>query len=173
MTKKTAHQLTNNQKGLTLILIIVIVTVVAIVSFLAYETFSAKSNNPPNLQQITSTRPRSKAPGVITQVVLATGIDPKTGTAVNPTNTFAKTDQVIYAVVSLKNPKVGTKIEYTRYLNDKFLDNRSLTTTKATTNNVIFDWQLRKPGTTHLLGNYRVKVYTDGIFEKEVKYQVK
>ena len=44
--------------------------------------------------------------------------------------------------------------------------------TKANTNNVSFNWTLKKLGTTHLAGNYKVKVYTNGVFEKETTYIV-
>jgi len=75
-------------------------------------------------------------------------------------------------VLTLKNPKVGTKFEYVRYLNGKFLDNGNLTMKKANTNNVSFGWTLKKTGATHLVGTYRVKVYTNGVFEKETTYIV-
>ncbi len=169
MNKYIARQFLNSQKGFTPLTVILIAAALLAVSFLAYRAFMPqKPQNAP--QQIT--KPRSKAPGVITQVVTAKAIDSKTGQAASPTSTFSKTDPVIYSVVTLNNPKVGTKIEYSRYLNGKFLDNRSLPVVKASTSNVIFDWALSKPGAVRLVGNYKVKVYTNGIFEKEIKYQV-
>lgn len=119
------------------------------------------------------TKPRSKKiPDIITNIVTAKGIDPKTGEAVNPTSILLTTDKSIYVVATLQNAKVGTKIEYVRYLNNKFLDNRSITITKPNTNNTSFVWTLKKPGATHPIGNYRVKVYSNGIFEKETSYTV-
>ncbi len=170
MNKYTARQLPNNQKGFTPLVIIVAVAAFLAVSYLTYQAFVAQPKGQNTPQQIT--KPRSKAPGMITQVVTTKAIDSKTGQAVSPTNTFSKTDRVIYLVIALKNPTVGTKIEYTRYLNGKFLDNRSLTVARANTNNIIFDWTLNKPGAAHLAGNYKVKVYTNGIFEKEINYLV-
>ena len=119
------------------------------------------------------TKPRSKIPGMIVSVVTAKGIDPKTGEAVNPTSIFSTTDKSIYVVATLQNTKVGTRIEYVRYLNNKFLDNRSITVTKPSTNNTSFVWTLKKIGATHPVGNYRVKVYSNGIFEKETSYAVR
>lgn len=116
---------------------------------------------------------RSKAPGVIVSVVNAKGVDPKTGEALNPVTTFLSTDKSIYAVTTLKNAKIGTYIEYVRYLNGKFLDNRSVKITKANTNNVSFVWTLKNSTAAHPAGEYRVKVYTNGIFEKEISYTVK
>ncbi len=159
------------QKGFTPLLIVFLVVVVAGISYLGYRSVTSKpipqNNYQPTPQKIpgqksatTSSEPRSKAPGVIIQVVVARGVD--------PASQFSKTDKAIYLVLTLKNPKVGTKFEYTRYLNGKFLDNGNLTTKKANTNNVSFNWTLKKPGATHLVGNYKVKVYTYGVFEKEV-----
>ncbi len=118
------------------------------------------------------TKPRSKAPGIIVSIVTAKGVDPKTGEAVKPTTIFLTTDKNIYAVTTLKNAKVGTRIEYVRYLNNKFLDNRSIRITKLNTNNTSFVWALKNSTSTHPVGQYKVKVYTNGIFEKEISYIV-
>ncbi len=107
-----------------------------------------------------------------TQIILTKTIDPKTGLATSPASTFSKKDPTIYSVVALNNPSLGTKVEYVRYLNGKFLDNRNATTTKASDKNIIFDWKLNKPGATRLSGVYKVKIYTNGVFEKEVNYTV-
>lgn len=115
---------------------------------------------------------RSKAPGIVINVVMAKGVDPKTGEAINPTTVFLSTDKSIYAVATLLNAKVGTKIEYVRYLNNKFLDNRSITITKLNTNNTSFVWTLKNSTATHPVGQYTVKIYTNGIFEKETSYTV-
>ncbi len=119
------------------------------------------------------TLPRSKAPGIIVNIVTAKGIDPKTGEAVNPTTTFLTTDKRIYAVTTLQNAKVGTKIEYVRYINNKFLDNRSITITKPNTNNTSFVWSLKNSTAARLVGEYKVKLYTNGIFEKETSFTVR
>ncbi len=121
---------------------------------------------------INPTLPRSKALGVITKVVTAKDISPTTGEAVNPTSAFLQTDKNIFLVLSLKNPKVGTKFEFVRYLNKVYLDKGSLPVTKATTDNISFVWSLKKASATHQVGRYRVKVYTSGVFEKEIYYTV-
>lgn len=174
-----------NQKGFALLLIILLVVVAAGVSYLGYRLFMTKpqisSQNtyqqtpqkPPEQKSVTSNSPpRSKASGVITQVVTAKGVDLKTGEAINPISQFSKTDKTIFVVLTLKNPKVGTKFEYVRYLNGKFLDHGNLTISKASTNNVSFNWILKKPGLAHPIGNYKVKVYTNGVFEKDINYIV-
>ncbi len=118
------------------------------------------------------TKPRSKAPGIIISVITAKGVDPKTGEAINPTTIFLSTDKSIYAVTTLQNAKIGTRIEYVRYLNNKFLDNRSIKIKKPNTNNTSFVWTLKNSTASHPVGTYGVKVYTNGIFEKEITYTV-
>lgn len=118
------------------------------------------------------TKLRSKTPGIIVNVATAKGVDLKTGEAVSPTTVFLATDKSIYVVMTLRNVKVGTRIAYTRYLNNKFIDNRSMAITKSNTNNTNFIWTLKKLGATHPVGNYLVKTYTNGVFEKETTYIV-
>ncbi len=175
MVKESAHH--TNQKGFTPLVVLLLIVAVLGVGYAGYKSLST-SSQPPNQKIIatpqpknsTTPIPRSKAPGIVTQVSLSTTLDPKTGLTVNPASVFSKTDPTIYAVVTLSNPPVGTKIEYVRYLNGKLLDNRSTSTTKVTAKSIVFDWKLKKPGATHLVGNYRVKIYTNGVFEKETSY---
>ena len=118
------------------------------------------------------TLPRSKAPGVITAAATATALDLRGG-ALSPAATFTQTDKTIYLVLTLNNPKLGTKFEYIRYLNGKYLDDGTLQITKPNTTNTSFMWSLKTPGARHLTGSYRVKVYTNGVFEKETSYMVR
>lgn len=117
------------------------------------------------------TLPRSKPLGVVTKLTLASSLDTQGYTA-SPSTTFATTDKTIYLITTLTKPIIGTKIEYTRYLNGKFLDGRALKIVKPNVTNASFVWSLKKPGAKHLPGNYRVKVYTNGVFEKEISYTV-
>jgi len=117
------------------------------------------------------TLPRSKTQGVITNVMTASSLDAQ-GKAVVPATAFAKTDKDIYLVLNVNKPKIGTKIEYIRYFNGKYLDNGVNKILKLNVTNTSFAWSLKKPGATHLVGTYKVKVYTNGIFEKETSYTV-
>jgi hypothetical protein len=114
---------------------------------------------------------RSKSPGIITQVFMSRSIDAKSGAALTPTAIFFTKDKQIHAVLSLNNPPVGTRIEYNRYLNGKYLDRRSISITKANTTKSLFNWDL-KSSKSRLKGEYRIKFYTNGIFEKEISYTV-
>ncbi|GEM_PF-1083931 len=119
----------------------------------------------------TSTLPRSKAPGIITNVVTASALNAQ-GAAASISSSFTKTDSTIYLVLTVNKPKVGTKIEYIRYLNGKYLDSGTNKILKPNVSYTSFVWSLKKPGAAHLLGTYKVKVYTNGIFEKETSYIV-
>ena len=131
----------------------------------------------PTIQQPTPTftpkptLPRSKAPGVITNVMTSSSLDAQ-GKALTPTTTFAKTDKNIYLALTLNKPKIGTKVEYIRYLNGKYLDSGTNKILKPNVTNTSFIWSLKKTGAMHLVGIYKVKVYTNGVFEKETSYTV-
>ncbi len=129
--------------------------------------------SPINIPTAKPTLLRSIAPGIITKVLTAKSTDPTTGEAVNPTTSFTLTDKNIFLVLSLKSPKVGLKFEYVRYINNVYLDKGSLVVTKPSTNNLSFVWTLKKVGSTHQAGQYRVKVYSNGIFEKETSFIVR
>ncbi len=152
------------------------VLLIIFIGYLAAQKPRSATQTPQVIAQPTAqpkpTLARSKAPGIIVSVVTAKSIDPKTGEAVNPTAIFLTRDKSIYAVTTLQNAKIGTRIEYVRYLNNKFLDNRSITITKLNTNNTSFVWTLKNSTATHPAGEYKVKVYTNGIFEKEISYTV-
>lgn len=134
-----------------------------------------KTKNSSFMQSTTTqpkpTLPRSKPLGTITNVVTASSLDTQ-GNAATAASTFVPTQKTIYLVLIVNNPKVGTKFEYIRYLNNKYLDKGILKVTKPNLTNSSFSWTV-KLGATHLLGVYRVKVYTDGVFEKESTYTVK
>ena len=115
---------------------------------------------------------RSKAPGIITNVITASSLDAQ-GNAASPTATFTTTDKTIYLVLTCNNAKMGTKFEYVRYLNNKLLDSGALKIMKPNLTNASFVWSLKNPGATHVSGTYGVKVYTNGVFEKETSYIVR
>ena len=116
--------------------------------------------------------PRSKAPEVVTSLVAAAALDAKGGSAL-PVSSFSAKDKTIYVVASVSKPQVGTKIEYIRYLNGKYLDSGTQKIAKPNLTHVSFFWSLKKAGATHPLGNYIVNVYTNGIFEKATTYVVR
>ena len=178
LSSPTPQQLSPNTKWYVLGLVVVLILVGGLL-LLSQKSANAPVSVQPTVYQqpsikptVAPTQPRSNAPGVITHVVTSTSIDPKTGAALAPVTTFLPTDKAIYAVVTVNKPPVGTRIEYNRYLNNKYLDRRSVVIVKANTTSVLFDWTLKTQTATRLKGIYRVKFYTNGIFEKELSFTV-
>lgn len=114
---------------------------------------------------------RSKAPGVIGEVLMTKTVD-SIGRPLNLTSQFSKNDKEILLVTKLKNPKVGTDIEYVRYLDGKYIDHRSLKIEKVDALYASFSWELKDQFSTHRKGEYKVKLYTNGRAEKIVSYTV-
>ncbi len=160
--------------------IVILVLVTGLLFVLQSSKNTLTSTQQPTIQQKTIQRPivsptpilpRSKAPEIIVNAQTASAIDSQ-GKATSLSTTFAKTDKNIYLVLTLNKHEVGTKVEYIRYLNGKYLDNGTNKLLNAGITNTSFIWSLKKPGATHLVGSYKVKVYTNGIFEKETSYTV-
>ena len=141
--------------------------------FAAQRMASNPSTPSPTHQAVivVPTQPRSKAPGMVTDVVTAKELN-AIGSTSNPEVTFSQTDPAIYLVVSLNNATTGKMIEYTRYLDGTLVDNGSTTIDQDGVKNVSFAWKLKTPGATHPPGKYVVKVYTDGVFEMSTSYTV-
>ncbi|MCL4382484.1 MAG: hypothetical protein M1575_03520 [Patescibacteria group bacterium] len=157
---------------------IVVVLLISIAGIFAALQKPKKTTLPtaqPTIQQpIPSpkpTLPRSKAPGIVTNVLTASSLDAQ-GKAVTPITTFAKTEKNIYLALTVNKPAVGTKIEYIRYLNGKYLDNGTNKILKPNITYTSFVWSLTKTGAAHPIGTYKVKAYTNGVFEKETSYTV-
>ncbi len=176
MPMQSPEPVKRSSKTMWYVLVVIVLVVLGGAGYL----FMKKSHTNTAMMQQTSvmqhstmqpkpTLPRSKPLGLITNVVTASFLDAQ-GNAVSPSSSFSTT-KTIYLVVSLNNAKVGTKVEYVRYLNDKYLDNNALKVSKPNTANVSFIWS-SKSGTTRLTGAYKVKVYANGLFEKETVYVV-
>ncbi len=183
------NKLLNNQKGVIPILALVVTLVaIGIVGYFGYKQLSKgntaaptykntfNKNNKKTTQKVkvvpkvASSKPRSVAPGVITQVATAKSFN-SNGSPVNPTSKFTTKNNQMYLIASLKGAKPGQKIEYVRYLNGKYVDHRSVTLSKNILGYVYFGWST-KPGKSFPIGIYRTRVYTDGVLEKRVNYMV-
>lgn len=119
----------------------------------------------------TKTR-KSKVQGFIADVFMANELDSLSGKALNPKHDFWVNDKSIYAILGLNHPKSGTKIEYVRYLNGKYLDHKSLTLEKESVNFANFNWSISNPLASHLAGDYKLKFYSNGKFEVATEYKV-
>jgi hypothetical protein len=128
------------------------------------------------LNQPTSTSAPKKATVIkkpqITGAVVSSSID-KDGKAVNPTDVFSKKEKSIYAVASLKDVSKGTKMEFVRYLNGKYLDSKIGTVDKDNLKYYSFVWNTKDNTKEHLGGVYSVKLYINGNANESVNYIVK
>ena len=94
------------------------------------------------------------------------------GKVTTPSTAFKTTDGKINVVTTLPSPSKGTKIEFVRYRDNKFVDNGSLTIDKDGAQFAGFDFT-PKPGKTHPSGTYKMKVYADGVYQISDTYSVK
>lgn len=170
-----------NQNGLAPLIIVLVVTALAGVGFLGYKYLGSKniSTLAPTQQPKTpiassnkTSAPRSKAPGVVLAALTAHGYNPKTGSAVKPDKYFSTKDSSVYLLMKVNKPKIGTRLEYIRYLQGHFLDHRSIKVTQPNWKYAYFGWS-NKPGKLHKKGIYRVRVYTNGVLEKKINYVVR
>jgi hypothetical protein len=151
---------------LALVVIVVLALVVG-VGLYVYNRQQSKTTTS-NTSTPTTTKKLSH-PGVVMSEVFAASLD-ATGASVNPTRTFAANTPKIYVVLGLANAQAAQRVEYTRYLNGKFVDNGSIAVKNgAKYASFVFSLQ---PGKMHPKGAYVIKTYTNGIFERSATYTV-
>lgn len=161
-----------NQKGFAPILLLVLVVLVA-AGFLGYQAIVQKSP-PPSTSQSIQARPNPPKPaGMILGAKTTKSLDPKTGRWGREVSTFSTKDPVVFLALQVNKAPKGTKFEYVRYFKGKYVDHKSLESTKDGVDYVSFSWSLKDIKSKHPAGDYRVKLYTNGKFEKEVSYQVR
>lgn len=113
---------------------------------------------------------RSKAPGIILSAIPTRQVD-ATGGPTDQSQQFSLKQNPLYIVMKLNSPPPGTRLEYVRYLNDKYLDHRSMSI-NAPAQYANFQWLLPTPLASHLAGTYLVKLYTNGVFEQRVNFTI-
>ena len=155
-----------NEQGLAHLALLLIVVLALVIGAGLYVY-----NNQKNKTTTNSTTAAKKVthPGVVKSEVFATSLD-AAGAPVSPTNKFTATTPKIYVVLALSNAKASQRVEYTRYLNGKFVSNGSASL-KDGAKYASFVFSL-KPGKTHPKGTYTVKTYTNGVFERSATYTV-
>jgi len=116
--------------------------------------------------------PSPRSTGSVVSVVCARTYDPLKDKATDLTWNFLASDRQIVLGVTLKGYPEGSRCEIVRYLNGKYLDHGSVAVKKPAANTIYFTWTLTKPGVGHLPGPYRVKVFVNGRYTKEVAYTV-
>lgn len=140
---------------------------------IAYNYFMVK---PTTTVTSTPTTAALSAPVIKAQIkeaVAATSID-KDGKAINPSDSFnAKMDKSIYVVGTLENVPKGSKIEYVRYLNGKYLDSKIATIAKDGLKYYSFVWASKTTKNEHPTGVYMVKLYLNGDVNEAITYTIK
>ena len=151
----------------------VIIGVVAIVIIGAIVFLSGRNKptavQPPQPSSIATQIP-ANAP-TITGAVMSRSIDAK-GNATGITTTFnAKTDKIVYAVLSLKNVTKNTKLSYARYLNGKYVDSKVALSTKD--NITTFYFAFEKGIGDYPKGTYTLNLYVNGRRTQTLTYVFK
>lgn len=162
-------------QGFGTIVIILILLVVVTIGFFGWKAYQQLRNQKQNSQKVIKKQVlvrRSKIPNVITQATTAKAVDAKTGKVITPASVFFPNDKTIYLALGLNKPKVGTRIDYLRYFNGRYVDHGSVKIAQPNTSHLAFDWSV-----THGLGNrpdgqYKVATYTNGVLEKRILYTV-
>lgn len=135
---------------------------------LAYNSLNPQPTPQPIVKTV---QPTDRAQ--ITGAAAATSID-KDGKAVSPTDTFnSSTDKSIYVVGTLKNVPKGSKVEYVRYLNGKYLDSKVATVGQDGKKYFSFSWTTKTANNAHPDGVYTVKLYLNGDVNETVTYVAK
>lgn len=168
----------NSQSFLTskffLALILLILVTGALIGYKTYRliTLSQQQQQTKVVMQQQLVR-RSKISGVIVRATTAKAIDVKTGKVIQAARIFSINDKTIYLTLDLNSAKIGTNIDYIRYLNGRYVDHGNVKTTTDGANNISFSWTNSKPLGSITDGKWKIATYTNGILEKRVTYLVK
>ena len=121
----------------------------------------------PSAASGTSSTPQAKA---ITKIEMARSLA-KDGTAASAVTTFDSIDQQLVAVLTLANLDAGTKISYTRYIDNKYVNSKTAVLKKRSK---YFHFIFKpKTGATFAPGNYRMNFYVNEKAAGEISYAVK
>ncbi len=162
------------KRGFGPTLIVLLLLVVATGGFIGYRGYQQwqqqQAKKKPVVKQVIIRR--SKSPNVITQATTAKAIDVNTGKVITAARVFSTNDKTVYLALDLDNPKIGTRIDYIRYLFGRYVDHGSVKVDKSRTSNLAFSWVVTRPLGSRPDGEYKVATYTNGILEKRVTYVI-
>jgi hypothetical protein len=158
-----------SEKGFAhLALVVLVLTLVAAAGLYVYSNQKDKTTTKSTPTNTAATK-KLTHPGVVKSEVFAASLD-KAGAPVSPTSKFTTTTPKIYVALGLNNAKASQRVEYTRYLKGKFVDNGSIPV-KDSAKYATFNFGL-KSGQTRPKGTYVIKTYTNGVFERSATYTV-
>ena len=157
-----------SKSGFAPVLVLAVVAVIAGVGFFVFAlTHQTSSSGKKSVTGVGQTAPGK----VVTNVEFSTSLN-SDGSAANPAHAFTTTQPKIFAVMTLNNPSSGTKLQFIRYRDTKFVDQGSITLPKSGARVASFAFVL-KAGETQQTGTYRVKVYVNGNYTGSAKYEIK
>ncbi len=165
-----SNRVRKNENGSTELIVVAVIAflIVGAIGYILFTHLQTNSNK--TTTALASQTTKLSHPDVIASELFASSID-NNGAPVSPVTNFVTSTPNIYVVLGLVNAKVTQHIEYTRYLDGKFIDNGSIPI-KDGAKYASFSFAL-SPGKAHAPGTYIVKVYTDGIYERSSTYTVK
>jgi hypothetical protein len=147
--------------------------VLGISGTVAYNSFKVQPVSTVVPTSTTTVPSTSTTKAQIKEAVAATSID-KDGKGINPSDSFnAKTDKSIYVIGTLEGVSKGSKIEYVRYLNGKYLDSKIATIAKDNLSYYSFVWTSKTTKNEHPVGVYTVKLYLNGNVNEAITYIIK
>ena len=161
---------TNKSQDGSIHLILMVAVIVVAIGGVSYYVYSKNVTNK-STPIASTTKQLAPAQKHVSKVEFSNDTD-NGGAAINPTTTFTANTPKINTVISLLNVKKDARVSYTRYLNDKYVDNGGLTVAKDNAVYTGFDFTL-KAGKTHPIGVYTVKIYVNGDYQTSAKYSVK
>ncbi len=148
-------------------LLYVIVAVVVLGAVVLVVTRNSHSPVPTAQPQNPTPATSTNTPTIV-KAVMARSIDAK-GNATSEATTFnAKTDKIVYAVLTLKNISKGTKLSYVRYLNNKYVDSKVAAITKD--NVTTFYFSFEKGIGDYPKGSYILNLYVNGKKSQSLNY---
>lgn len=106
----------------------------------------------------------------ISDAVLSADIA-ENGSAASPSAAFASTTPNIYAVISMKNAAVDTKIAYIRYYEKSYVDSGISHPSRVGVRYLHFQWAL-KSGKNRVPGNYSIVFYVNGKKSRTINYAI-
>jgi hypothetical protein len=114
--------------------------------------------------------PSANDPAIV-KAVMSRSIDAK-GNVNGIADAFsAKTDKLVYAVLTLKNVTKNTKLSYARYLNGKYVDSKVAMPTKDGI--ITFYFVFEKGLGDYPGGTYTLKLYVNGRYSQSLTYVFK
>jgi hypothetical protein len=145
-----------------------LVPAVLVATLLACGAPGGTATASPAASAIPTSSPSAKP---ITKIEMARSLA-KDGSAESPITTFDSAgDQRLIAVLTLANLDAGTKISYTRYIDNKFLNSKTASLKKRSK---YFHFTFKpKAGATFTPGSYRMKFYVNEKAAGETTFTVK